>query len=188
MTADDARRDCRVCIIGTQLCVRHVHMKLPNEKYRNIQQALLATPDSYPIEHVVLKTHSVVQGISDLSWDNAHVGQLPNKVFMPMVDNDVYTGKVANNPLNVKHFSASQVAIYLYGEIPALQLSSILLKIDKKMDTEVYLQKNGRRDTDNGLDITWTDCCISGFHTYPSFCHGEPQEVKIKNFERKYRV
>ena len=31
--ADDTSRDCRVCIIETQLCVRHV--KLSDEKYRN---------------------------------------------------------------------------------------------------------------------------------------------------------
>ena len=34
LIADDASRDCRVCIIEVQLCVRYV--KLSDEKYRNI--------------------------------------------------------------------------------------------------------------------------------------------------------
>ena len=42
-----------------------------------------------------MKTHSVVQGISSLNWENAHVGQLPNRVFKTMVDNDAYTESIA---------------------------------------------------------------------------------------------
>ena len=86
---DDASRDCRVCIIETQLCVQYV--KLSDEKYRNIQQSLPATPASYPIKCVVMKTHSAEQGISSLNWENALVGQLRNRNFMAMVDNDAYT-------------------------------------------------------------------------------------------------
>ena len=40
----------------------------------------------------------------------------------------------------------------------------------------------GRIDTDNGLDIKRADYksgyCIFGFDTFPSLCHGEPQEQK----------
>ena len=39
LMADDASRDCRVRIIEAQLCVRYV--KLPDKKYRDIQQFLL---------------------------------------------------------------------------------------------------------------------------------------------------
>ena len=48
--ADNASRDCRVCILEPQLCIRYV--KLFDEKYRNIQQSLPATPACYPIKHV----------------------------------------------------------------------------------------------------------------------------------------
>ena len=77
--ADDASRDCRVRIIEAQLCVRYV--KLPDKKYRDIQQFLLATSACYSIKRVVMKTHSVAQGISSLNWVNAHAGQLPNSVY-----------------------------------------------------------------------------------------------------------
>ena len=65
-----------------------------------------------------MKTHSIAQGISSLNWENAHVGQLPNRVFMAMVDNDACTGSIAKNPFNFKHFNTSQMGIYLNGEMP----------------------------------------------------------------------
>ena len=75
--ADDASRDCGVCIIEAQLYVRYI--KLSDEKYRNIQQSLQATTACYPIKRLVTKTHSVAQEISSLNWENAHVRQLPNR-------------------------------------------------------------------------------------------------------------
>ena len=42
-----------------------------------------------------MKTHYVAQGISSFNWENAHVGQLQNRVFMSAVDNDAYTGSIA---------------------------------------------------------------------------------------------
>ena len=34
---------------------------------------LPATPAYYPIKRVVIRTNSVVQGISSLNWENAHM-------------------------------------------------------------------------------------------------------------------
>ena len=59
LMADDARRDFRIPIRESQLCVRYV--KLSDEKYRNIQQSLSTTSDCYPIKQVVMKTQSVAQ-------------------------------------------------------------------------------------------------------------------------------
>ena len=47
LMADDASRDCRVRIIEAQFCIRYV--KLSDEKYRNIQQSVPATPECYHI-------------------------------------------------------------------------------------------------------------------------------------------
>ena len=79
LMTDDVSRDCRVRIIEAQLCVKYV--KLPDKKYRDIQQFLLATSACYSIKRVVMKTHSVAQGISSLNWVNTHLGQLPNSVY-----------------------------------------------------------------------------------------------------------
>ena len=127
-----------------------------------------------------MKTLSVAQGISSLNLENAHVGQLANRVFMAMVDNDAYTGGIAKNPFNFQHFSASQVAIYLNREMPAP-----LLKLNFADNQYIDGYRSlfgtaGRIDMDNGLDIMMADYksgyCIFGFDTFPSLCHGEPQE------------
>ena len=77
-----------------------------------------------------MKTHSVTQGISGLNWENAHVGQLPSRVFIAMADNDAYTGSIGKNPSNIKNFSASQVAICLNGKSLPHHSSSVLLIIN----------------------------------------------------------
>ena len=82
--ADNRSRDCRVGVIELQLGIRYV--KLSNEKYMNIQQSLPATPACYPVKRVVIRTQFVLQGISSLNWENTHVGQLANRVFMAVVD------------------------------------------------------------------------------------------------------
>ena len=123
---DNARRDCRVRIMKSKLCVRYV--KLFDQKYKNIYQSFPAALTCYPIKCVVMKTHFLVQGISSLNGENAHVSQLPNRVFMTVVDNLAYSGSIAKNPFNFRNFSASQVAIYLNGEMPAPSLNFASIK------------------------------------------------------------
>ena len=129
-----------------------------------------------------MKTHSVAQRIWSLNWENAHVGQLPNRIFIVMVDNDAHTGSIVKNPFNLKHFNASQVDIYLNGEMPGPPLK---LNFTDNQYIDGYrslFATAGWADTDNGLDITRVNykCsyCIFGFGTSPTFCHGEPQEQK----------
>ena len=132
---------------------------------------------------MVMKTHSIAQGISSLNWENAHVGQLPNRVFMAMVDSDACTGSIAKNPFNFKHFNTSQMGIYLNGEMPGLPLE---LNFTDNQYIDGYrslFTTAGRIDMENGLDIMRVDYksgyCIFGFDTSPTLCHGEPQERKI---------
>ena len=111
----------------------------------------------YPVKRVVMETHSLAQGISSLNWDNAHVRQLPNRVFMTMVDNDAYTESIAKNPFNLKHSNASQVSVYLNGEKPGPPL-----KLSFTDNQYIYGYRSlfaivGRIDMDNGLDITGVD-------------------------------
>ena len=180
LMAEDASRDCRVGIIEAQLCVRNVI--LSDEKYRKIQQSLPTTPACYPIKCMVMKTHSVAQGTSSLNWKNAHVGQLPNRVFMAMVDIDAYTGSIAKNPFNFKHFSASQVAIYLNKEMPAPPFKLNFVDNQYIDGYRSLFATAGQIDMDKGLDITKagykSGYCVFGFDTSPFLCHGEPQEHK----------
>ena len=99
-----------------------------------------------------------------------------------MVGNDAYTGSIAKNPFNFKHFNASQVDIYLNGEMPGPPLK---LNFPDNQYIDGYrslLATAGRIDMENGLDITRVEYksgyCIFGFDTSPTLCHGEPQERK----------
>ena len=129
-----------------------------------------------------MKTHSVAQGISSLNWENAHLGKLPNKVFMAIVDNDAYTRSIAKNPFNFKHFIASQVAIHLNGEMPAPPLKLNFADNQYIDGYRSLFATTGRIDMNNSLNITRayykSGYCIFVFDTSPSFCHGEPQERK----------
>ena len=111
------------------------------------------------------------------------MGQLPNRVFMTIVDNDAYTGSIAKNPFNFKHFNASQVVIYLNKEWPGAPLK-LNFTDNQYIDGYISLFATaGRIDMDNGLNITRVDYksgyCIFRFDTSPTLCHGELQEWKI---------
>ena len=104
-----------------------------------------------------MKTHYVAQGISSLYWENAHVGQLTNRVFMTMVDKNAYTGSITKNPFKFKLFRVSQVAIYLNEEMPA---PPIKLNFTDNQYIDGYrslFATAGQRNMDNGLDITRAD-------------------------------
>ena len=124
----------------------------------------------------------MIQGVSSLNWANVHVGQLPNLVFMVMGNNDAYTESITKNPFNFKHFSESQVAIYLNGETPAPPIK-LNFADNQCIDRCRSLFAIAREvDVDNGLDITRAGYKfgydIFGFNTSTSLCYGEPQERK----------
>ena len=129
-----------------------------------------------------MNAHSVVQGISSLDWENAHVSQLPNTEFMAMVDNDAKTGSIMKNPFNFKHFNESQVVIHLNGEMPVPPLKLTFANNQYVDGYRSLFETAGQIDTNNGLDIARADYksgyCIFEFDTSSSFCHGEPQEWK----------
>ena len=73
------------------------------------------------------------------------------------MDNDAYTGSTAKNPFTFKHFSASHVAIYLDGEMPAPSLKLHFVDNQYIDGYRSLFATTGRIDMDNGLDITRTD-------------------------------
>ena len=96
----------------------------------------------------------------------------------------MYTGCITENSFNLKHFSASNVTIYLNGKLHAPPLK---LNFDDNQYIDGYRRlcaATGRIDMDNGLDITRVDdkpgYCNFGFDISPLLCHGEPQ-VKKRN-------
>ena len=110
------------------------------------------------------------------------MGQLPNRVFMVLVDDNEYRGSIEKNPFNSKHFNASQVGIYLNVEMPCPPLKLNFTDNQYINGYRSLLATAGRIDTDNGFNITKvdykSDCCIFKCNTSPTLYHGEPQERK----------
>ena len=99
-------------------CLRKV--QLSPHKFQSIQQRLEKTPALYPINRVEIKAHSVAQGLSSLNWENAILGQIPNRVFVAMTENAAFTGSYIKNPFLFKRNNLTSVAAYVNGKsIPA---------------------------------------------------------------------
>ena len=81
-------------------CLRKV--QLSPHKFQSVQQRLEKTPALYPINHVEIKTQSVTQRLSSLNWENAILGQIPNRAFVAMTENVAFTGSYTKNPFLFK--------------------------------------------------------------------------------------
>ena len=104
-----------------------------------------------------MKTYFVAQGISSLNGEKPHVGQLPNRAFMAMVDNDGYTGSIAKNPFNFKHFSTTKVTIYLNWETPAPSLRFNFVDNQYIDGYRSLFATAGKIDMDNDWGVTRVD-------------------------------
>ena len=110
--------DYKILLTEALLCLRKV--RLTPHKFQEIQQNLEKIPAVYPINRVDIKTYSVAAGLTSLNWDNTFQGQIPNRIFIGMVDNVSFTGQYDKNPYNFKHYNISSIAIYVNGEsLPA---------------------------------------------------------------------
>ena len=160
-----------VRIVEAQLCVRHV--KLSDEKYKNIQQSLLSW---YRIKCVVMKTHSFAQGISSFNWENAHVGQLPHECWWLW-----WKRMHAQEVLQGIH-SNSNVSAYLKSR-SILMRKCFPLKLNFADNQYIDGYRSlfataGETDMNNGLDITRADN-KSGYYSLP-LCQWGLQE-RIRN-------
>lgn len=161
------------------LTIRKVH--LTPHKFIEIQKRLESVPALYPINRIDVKTHSVAAGLSSLIWDNVYQGQLPNRIFVGMVDNNSFTGTYKKNPFNFKHYNVNKAGCFVNGE----SLPGRPLKLNFKQDhyLEGYkslFDASGKLNRDEGIDITRLDYksgyTLFGFDISPSTCNGGHQE------------
>ena len=119
-------------IIEAVLCIRKV--ELTPHKFIEIQQSLEKVPAKYPINRVDVKTHSVPAGLTYFSWDNCYQGQLPNRIFIGLVDNDSSSGVYTKNPFNFKHYSVRKVGTFVNGESLPAQPMKLDFENDQFLD------------------------------------------------------
>jgi len=104
----------RVSIVSAALFVRKV--KLNPSVYLAHAKTLETGMAKYPIRRVVCKTFTIPTGYRDVSHEKLFSGQLPVRLVIGCVDNDAFNGNNAKNPFNFKHFSLTELALYLDGQ------------------------------------------------------------------------
>ena len=169
----------RVKIVDAVLCVRKV--QLTNHKFAEIQQGLEKRVACYPINRVQVKTHSIAAGLTCLNWDNLILGQLPNRLFLGMVDNDSYTGNYKKNPFNFKHFDVREIAVFVNGKTLSQPMK---LNFEEGEYLEGYrslFTTTGKINRDEGIDLRRNDYpngySMFGFDLSPALCNGPHQEA-----------
>jgi len=175
LMTDNQDEQFKLNILEAVLSLRKV--TLTAHKFIEIQKNLETTPARYPINRVDVRAHSVAAGLTYFVWDNCYQGQLPNRIFIGMVDNDSSSGVFAKNPFNFKNYNVRKVAALVNGE----SLPGQPIKTDFQND--IYIEgyrslfaASGKLNRDEGIDISREDYksgyTLFGFDVSPSICNG----------------
>ena len=104
----------KIKIIDCKLFIRKV--KLSPSVFLAHAKAFEIGNAKYPVRRVICKTFTVPTGNLDCSQENLFAGQLPTRLVIGCVDNDAFNGSYTKNPFNFKHYSLSQLKLYLDGQ------------------------------------------------------------------------
>ena len=156
-------------------------MQLTQHKFIELQKTMESIPALFPINRVSVRTHSVAAGLSTLIWDNIYQGQLPNRVFVGMVDNDSFTGNYKKNPFNFKHYNINKIGCFANGESLPTQPLKLDFENDHYLDGYRSLfTSTGKLNRDEGIDVSRKEYksgfSLFGFDISPSICNGGHQE------------
>ena len=162
-------------------CLRKV--QLSPHKFQSIQQILEKTPALYPINRVEIKTYSVARGLSSLNWENAILGQTPNRVFIAMTENATFTESYIKNPFLFTHNYLTSIAAYV--NVKSTPANPIFLNFEKEDFLDGYRSKFtafGKINRDEGIGIARNEYkdgfSLFGFDLSPALCVREHQEFK----------
>jgi len=146
----------KVKIHECKLIVRKV--KLTPSVYLAHAKALEVGNAKYPINRAVCKSYTIPTGLLNHSQENLFTGQMPTRLIVALVDNTAYNGAYAENPFNFKHFSLSQMKIYIDGQ--QQHIRPIETNYERGQFLNAYLtlfSGSGKLFRDEGLDIDRSD-------------------------------
>jgi hypothetical protein len=75
----------------------------------------------YPIRRVICKSFTIPAGYLDVSHEKLFLGQLTTRLTVGLVDNRVHNGDRERNLFNFRHFSLTEIGIYLDGQLYVLK-------------------------------------------------------------------
>jgi len=87
LLATGASPSYKIKLLDVVFCVRKV--ELTTHKFQEIQQSLEKIPVSYPINR------AIAADLTSLNWDNAFLGQMPNKILL-----DWFIMPLLQDPIN----------------------------------------------------------------------------------------
>ena len=152
----DGARAFKVRIVSAALFIRKV--KISPSVYLAHAKTLETGLAKYPIRRVICKSFTIPAGYLDASHEKLFSGQLPARLVIGCVDNRAFNGDVARNPFNFKHYSLSEISIYLDGQQQAIKpLHSDFAHNDYVRSFMTLFSGTGKVNRDEGNDISRTD-------------------------------
>ena len=121
-------------------------------------KALEKANAKYPIRRVECKTFSIPRWNLDVSQENMFLGQVPSRLVLGIVDNDVFNGTYAKNSFNLKHYRLTRLTLQLDGQeqsVKPLQLKFATGKIARGFMS--LFQRAGKAFKDEDIDISRED-------------------------------
>ena len=135
MSWASGQKPFQITIESATLDVRRVKLA-PSEQLR-LERVLASSSGAlYPVTHVVVKNFTLSSGISTAEIDSLFVGQIPNKIFLFMVENEAYSGKYDKNPFNFQHFGLRSCSLSVEGK--QLPQNGINVDVDNNEWIEAY--------------------------------------------------
>jgi hypothetical protein len=112
-------RQFKVVVTAASLLIRKV--KISPSVYLAHAKTLETGTAKYPIRRVICKTFTIPAGYLDVSHEKLFSGQLPVRLVVGLIDNRAANGNRERNPFNFKHFSLTEIGIYLDGQLHGLK-------------------------------------------------------------------
>ena len=104
----------KVKIMSASLLIRKV--KVSPSVFLAHAKTLEKSLAKYPIRRVVCKTFTIPNGHLDATNEKLFTGQLPRRIVVGLVDNEAFNGAFGHNPFNFKHFSLTEIGLYMDGQ------------------------------------------------------------------------
>ena len=102
----------KIRILDAKLHVNRV--KLFDGAQRELEKQLNSTGFLYPATNPVVRTKTVSKGDQNVDW-TPFTGKLPQRVYVFMIKQDAYNGKLNKNPYNFQSFGLSKLQVFNNG-------------------------------------------------------------------------
>lgn len=96
--------------------IRIRHVKISPSTMLMHNQLIHKNTAKYPIQRVECKTFSIPANQSTGRIENLHLGQIPQKICIGLIEMESFHGDYKKNPFNFQNFGVTQLGLTLDGE------------------------------------------------------------------------